>query len=429
MRSAMRWMLVFAVAVCVAGPADARKKKRDDEALLAEARAILADVPLIDGHNDMPWQLRKHFANHLDQVDFHDTTGTDPPMHTDITRLRAGGVGGVFWSIWVRHEEPVSASVTAALEQIDVVQRLAAAYPDDLEIALTAADVRRIHGEGKVASLIGLEGGYVLDDSLAVLRQLHALGARYLTLTHWNTTTWCDASTAAPQHGGLSPFGEAVVLELNRLGMLVDLSHVSLEAMNDAMDISRAPVICSHSGAAVLNPHPRNVPDDELRRIADGGGVVMIPLGSFFLDPSIAERHAAEKGERARLEVLIPGDPEELERQLEAWGEAHPFPVVPLAVAADHIDHIRDVAGIDHVGIGSDLDGVRLVPEGLEDVACFPALIAELLYRGYTREDVEKIVGLNVLRVMEDVERVAVELQAEPARDLRIDELSSPPDP
>jgi len=428
MERAIRGLVVVLLALCVASPADARKSRRNDEALLAEVREILAEVPLVDGHNDMPWQLRKHFANHLDQVDFHDTTTTDPPMHTDINRLRAGGVGGVFWSIWVRHEDPVCASVTAALEQIDLVHRLAAQYPDDLEIALTADDVRRIHADGRVASLIGLEGGYVLDDSLAVLRQLHALGARYLTLTHWGTTTWCDSSTTAPQHGGLSPFGDAVVLELNRLGMLVDLAHVSDDAMNDALDITRAPVVVSHSGALALNPHPRNVSDDLLRRVADNGGVVMVPRGAFFLDPAIAERHAAEKAEGARLEVLVPGDPEERERQMQAWREAHPFPVVPLGKAADHIDHIRDVAGIDHVGIGSDLDGVRYVPEGLDDVSCFPALLAELLWRGYSREDVARVAGLNVLRVMEEVETVAAELSDEAPRDLRIDEREEPVD-
>jgi membrane dipeptidase len=309
------------------------------------------------------------------------------------------------------------------LEQIDLVHRLVQRYPDDLEIALTAADVRRIHASGRIASLIGVEGGHSINDSLAVLRQLYDLGARYMTLTHWDHTAWADAATAAPQLDGLSTFGEAVVREMNRLGMLVDLSHVSAAVMRQVLEITRAPVIYSHSSAAAINPHPRNVPDEVLHLLPANGGVVMVNFGGYFVDPAVTERAAADKAEETRLETLHPGDPERVERELEAWREAHPVPVVTLAKLADHIDHIRNVAGIDHVGLGSDFDGVGSLPEGLEDVSGYPALLAELLSRGYSREEVAGVAGLNVLRVMERAEQVASELQrTERPIDLRIEE-------
>jgi membrane dipeptidase len=379
---------------------------------LEEVRALLRTVPLIDGHNDTPWGLRERFENRLADVDFRDTSGIEEPMHTDLTRLRAGGVGGQFWAVFVPTDLAGGDAVAATLQQIDLVYRLTARYPDDLEMALTAADVRRIHASGKIASLIGLEGGHCIDDSLAVLRQLYTLGVRYMTLSHWTSTAWVDAATAAPQFGGLSPFGEAVVREMNRLGMLVDLSHVSADAMRDALAVTRAPVIFSHSSARAINPHPRNVPDDVLRLMPANGGVVMVNFGSYFVDPAVTERVAAASGERARLEDLYPGDPERVDREEEIWFEEHPIPEVPLAKLADHIDHIRALAGIDHVGLGSDFDGVRSLPNGMQDVSGYPALLAELMRRGYTRDDLAKVAGLNVLRVMESAERVAAELQA-----------------
>ena len=383
-----------------------------DVSAVPEVRALLDTVPLIDGHNDTMWGLRERFSNRIADFDFRDTSGLDEPMHTDLRRLRAGGVGGQFWAVYVPVDLERGDAVAAALEQIDVVYRLTAAYPDDLEMAFTAADVRRIHAAGRIASLIGIEGGHCIANSLAVLRQLYALGARYMTLSHWASTDWVDAATAEPRFGGLAPFGEAVVREMNRLGMLVDLSHVSADAMKDALKLTRAPVIFSHSSAGALNPHPRNVPDDVLRMLPANGGVVMVNFGAYFLDPAVTERAAAATGARARLEDLYPGDPERVEREEEAWLEAHPIPNVPLAFLADHIDHIRAVAGIDHVGLGSDFDGVRSLPEGMRDVSGYPALLAELMRRGYTREDLAKVAGLNVLRVMEQAERVANELRA-----------------
>jgi membrane dipeptidase len=383
-----------------------------EEDVLEEVRGLLRTVPLIDGHNDTPWALRDRFSNRLAGFDFRDTSGLEEPMHTDLQRLRAGGVGGQFWAVYVPTDFAGGDAVAATLQQIDVVYRLTARYPDDLEMAFTSADVRRIHASGKIASLIGLEGGHCIDDSLAVLRQFYTLGARYMTLSHWASTAWVDAATAAPRFGGLSPFGEAVVREMNRLGMLVDLSHVSADAMRDALAVTRAPVIFSHSCARAINPHPRNVPDGVLRLLPANGGVVMVNFGSYFVDPEVTERAAAASGERARLEDLYPGDPERVDREEEIWLEAHPIPEVSLAELADHVDHIRAIAGIDHVGLGSDFDGVRSLPDELQDVSGYPALLAELMRRGYTHDDLAKVAGLNVLRVMEGAERVAADLQA-----------------
>jgi membrane dipeptidase len=380
--------------------------------LEAMVREILRQVPLIDGHNDAPWAIRTRVSNHLAGFDFRDTTSIESPMHTDLERLRAGGVGGQFWSVWVPVDLPGAEAVVTVLEQIDLVDRLVERYPNDLELALTADDIVRIHRDGKIASLIGVEGGHCIDNSLAVLRQLFAVGARYMTLTHWTNTDWVDAATDAPAHDGLSPFGEVVVREMNRLGMLVDLSHVSAATMSDVLDITRAPVIFSHSCAGALNPHPRNVPDDVLKRVASNGGVVMVNFGSYFLDPKITERHAAYKAEEARLSVLHPGDPDVVKAGTRAWLDANPLWTVPLAALADHIDHVRAVAGVDHVGLGSDFDGIKELPAGMEDVSGYPALLAELLRRGWSREDVAKVAGLNLLRVMRETERVASTLRA-----------------
>lgn len=391
-------------------------------------RQVLREVPLIDGHNDAPWAIRSRFANHLDDFDFNDTTGLEKPMHTDLTRLRRGGVGGQFWSVWVPTDMTGGDSVVAVLEQIDLVHRLAARYPNDLEIALTADDVERIHAEGKIASLIGMEGGYSIDSSLAVLRMLFDLGARYMTLTHWINVPWADAATAASEHDGLTHFGGAVVREMNRLGMLVDLSHVSAKVMHDTLDLTRAPVIFSHSNAFALNPYPRNVPDDVLERLPANGGVVMLNFSSFFLSREVALRNAAAKGEQARLESLFPGDPKAVKAGMDSWYAANPIPHVTLDDVADHLDHIVDVAGIDHVGLGSDFDGIRSVPEGLEDVSGYPALLVVLLERGWTRTDIAKLAGLNVLRVMRETERVASHLQlTEHAADVLIEEADSRP--
>jgi len=378
---------------------------------LAIVQEVLRTVPLIDGHNDAPWAIRSRTSNQIAGFDFVNTTTLEKPMHTDLTRLREGGVGGQFWSVWVPTSLDGAEAVVTVLEQIDLVHRLVEKYPDDLAIALTADDVVAIHGEGRIASLIGVEGGHSIDSSLAVLRQLYAVGARYMTLSHWSNVPWADAATDAPEHGGLSDFGVAVVREMNRLGMLVDLSHVSAEVMNDVLDVSRAPVIFSHSSALALNPHPRNVPDPVLRRVAENGGVVMLNFGSYFLSHEVVERNANRKAERARLEELLPGDPKAVEDAMSRWYQSNPVPVVPLSVAADHLDHIVEWAGIDHVGLGSDFDGIGSLPEGLEDVSDYPVLLAEMLSRGWSRGDIAKLAGVNVLRVMRETERTAAELQ------------------
>jgi len=393
----------------------------------AAVHEILREVPLIDGHNDAPWAIRSRVKNQIADFDFKDTTGLEKPMHTDLARLRRGGVGGQFWSVWVPPELEGAEAVVAVLEQIDLVHRLVSRYPDDLEIALTADDVVKIHAEGRIASLIGMEGGHSIDASLAVLRQLYAVGARYMTLTHWSNNRWADSATDAPEHGGLSEFGLAVVREMNRLGMLVDLSHVSAKVMHEVLDMTLAPIVFSHSCALAINPHPRNVPDDVLARLSENGGVVMLNFGSYFLDPAVSERNANRKAEQARLEELFLGDPKEVEKRMDRWYEEHPVPKVPLALAADHLDHMVEVAGIDHVGLGSDFDGIGSLPEGLEDVSGYPVLLAELLNRGWTRDDVAKLAGLNVLRVMREAERVALELQRTGAPiEVLIEEMDAP---
>jgi membrane dipeptidase len=404
---------LLGAALAGVSPALGAGSSQVDSDLRAAVGELLAAVPLVDGHNDLPWAIRARYGGRIAGLDLRDTGRLDPKMATDIRRLRAGGVGAVFWSVWVPTELAPDEAVRTVLEQVDLVHRIAAAYPDDLEIALSAADVIRIHSTGRVASLIGAEGGHSIAESPGVLRMLHMTGVRYLTLTHWEGTGWVDSATAAPEHDGLTEFGQAVVREMNRLGMLVDLSHVSVASMHDVLDTTLAPVVFSHSSAAALNPHPRNVPDEVLRRLPDNGGVVMVNFGSFFISPAVVERVAAGKAETARLETLHPGDAETVAAALDRWYEEHPMPKVTLAEVADHIDHIRQVAGIDHVGLGSDYDGLESLPEGLEDVSGFPNLLVELASRGYTTDDLAKVAGLNVLRVLAEAEQVATSLRAD----------------
>lgn len=408
---------VVLVAVVLASAAPAA----GDDALDV-VRSVLAETPLVDGHNDLPWQLREQLHNRLADFDFEHTADRAKPLQTDLARLRAGGVGGQFWSVYVPVDLAGGDAVTAVLEQIDVVQRLVARYPDDLELAWSAADVRRAHAAGKVASLLGAEGGHSIDDSLAVLRQLRRLGVRYMTLTHWNGTAWADAATAPPRVDGLSPFGVAVVREMNRLGMLVDLSHVSAATMHDALDVTRAPVIFSHSGARAVDSHPRNVPDDVLRRVAANRGVVMVNFGSFFVSPDYTAWWASVKAERARLETLHPGDDEGVAAAIEAWQQAHPAPPVALATLIRHIEHVRDVAGIDAVGLGSDFDGISGLPEGLEDVSGYPNLLVALYRRGWSRADLAKLAGGNILRVMDAADAIARELATELPSEAHLDD-------
>jgi membrane dipeptidase len=435
-------LVAFAAAVLIAalaGPAlaaPAAAAAQDPAAPQAAAAGdhramvdrVLARVPLIDGHNDLPWQLRQRVDRKLSRLDLaSDLSGLERPLHTDIARLRAGGVGGQFWSVYVPVELEGADAVTATLEQIDVVHGMIARYPDAFELALTADDVVRIHRAGKVASLIGMEGGHSIDDSLAVLRQMFALGARYMTITHWRGTDWADAATSPARHDGLTEFGREVVREMNRLGMLVDLSHVSAATMHDALDVAEAPVIFSHSGAHGATPHPRNVPDDVLARLADNGGVVMVDFVPGFKSAETSQWWAARAGERARLESLHPAaGAERIGELVAAWVEANPAPEVTLHHVADHVDYLRDHAGIDHVGIGGDFDGIGAVPVGLEDVSTYPAFLVELARRGYSEEDLAKIAGENVLRALRGAEATARRLAGSAPSEALIGDFPAP---
>ena len=394
-----------------------------------QVRQILKGTPLIDGHNDLPWEYHDNWKNHTNQVDLRsDTSKLKTPLHTDIARLRKGGVGGQFWSVYVPVDLAGPKAVQGVLEQIDVVYRFTKMYPDVFEMAYTASDIERIHKQGKIASLIGVEGGHCINNSLAVLRLLYSLGARYMTLTHWNNTDWADAATAGPQHHGLSPFGEQVVREMNRLGMLVDLSHVSAETMNKVLDITKAPVIFSHSSARAISHHPRNVPDDVLKRLPQNGGVVMINFAPSFISEETRLYNGEEEAETARLKQLMPGDPDGAKKLLEEWKQKNPEPKATLQQVADHIDHIRKVAGIDNIGLGSDFDGITSTPTGLEDVSKYPDLLGELMRRGYSKQDIQKIAGLNVLRALHKTEQVAEELQRTAvASDVLIEEVQTQP--
>ncbi|HET6232233.1 MAG TPA: dipeptidase [Longimicrobiaceae bacterium] len=380
-----------------------------DAALLARAMRLQAQVPLIDGHNDLPWEIREKGGSDLSKLDFEHSL---PGQHTDIPRLKQGGVGGVFFAAYVPVDFAAGGAARVALEQIDLIHRMAGHSPE-LELATTAADVERIHRAGRIAALIGIEGGHAIENSLGTLRQFHALGVRYMTLTHANTIDWADAATDSAVHGGLTPFGEEVVREMNRLGMLVDLSHVSAETMRDAIRVARAPVIFSHSSAQAIADHPRNVPDDVLALLKTNGGVVMVNFFSGFDHPQGARLMRDMFDVQRRFKAENPNDPARADSLYHAWSDANPVPRGDVAMVADHIDHVVKVAGIDHVGIGSDFDGISVLPAGLEDVAHFPNLTVELLRRGYSDADVKKVLGLNILRVMREAEADAVRLQRE----------------
>jgi membrane dipeptidase len=350
-------------------------------------------------------------------------------LMTDIPRLRAGHVGGQFWSVWIPVAVTGPAAVKMTIEQIDIVKRLAARYPADLAMAYSADEIVRAHKEGRVASLIGVEGGHQIDDSMAVLRAYHALGARYLTLSHFTNNHWADSATDDPAHHGLTPFGKAVVGELNRLGMLVDLSHVSAETMRDALGVSKAPVIFSHSGARAVSDHPRNVPDDVLALVAKNRGVVMANFATGYVSDARRRWNAEEAAETAREASLFVGQPQARKAALAAWRAAHPKPVVILAMVADHIEHIRKVAGIDCVGLGSDFDGIPDTPQGLEGVDRYPALLAELARRGWTDEELGKVAGGNLLRVLREAEAVSRRLQGTPPSEATLADLDGPAKP
>jgi membrane dipeptidase len=404
--------------------AAAASKKPVDVSPEARVARVLAATPLVDGHNDLPYELRIRtggdpVAAHLEKD--QSTLPANPkkaPLMTDMPRLHKGQVGGQFWSVWTPASITGPEAVQLTLDEIDITRRLVAAYPNDLEMAYTAADVRRIHRAGKVASLIGVEGGHQINDSLATLRQYYALGARYMTLTHTSTTSWADAATDTPKHHGLAPFGLEVIHEMNRLGMLVDLSHVSPDVMRQAIAASRAPVMYSHSSARALDDHPRNVPDDVLRLVAANGGVVMANFAPDYVSEELYHWNADEKAEQTRYNSppyagLYIGQPERAAAAMAEWHRKHPAPKATLAQVADHIEHLRAIAGVDHVGIGSDFDGIEDTPVGLGNVSCFPALLVELARRGWSDEDLGKVAGENILRVLGQAETVAAQLKSE----------------
>ena len=389
---------------------------------MARAKRVLTETPLIDGHNDLPWLIRARFKSSVDAVDLASDTAhlkvaaDQPAMMTDLPRLRAGQVGAQFWSVYVPVEMQGAVAVQATLEQIDIVRRMVAHYPRDLEMAYSAEDIRRIHKSGRIGSLIGVEGGHQVADSLAVLRQYYELGVRYMTLTHVLNTDWADAATDNPVHHGLTPFGREVVHEMNRLGMLVDLSHVSETTMRAALEVSTAPVIFSHSSARALVDHPRDVSDDILRLVTRNGGVVMVNFNPGYVSMKRNVWEADQAAEQARNSAppyggLYIGQPERAQAALKAWEQAHPKPPVTLSDVADHVDHVRQVAGVDHVGIGSDFDGIEEVPVGLEDVSKFPQLFAELARRGWSDADLAKLAGGNLLRVFAGAEQAAAQLR------------------
>src|SRR5258708_2156271 len=356
---------------------------------------VLSQTPLIDGHNDLPWEIRERYKSDVAAINLSADTRHLPveagqaAFMTDIPRLRAGWVGAQFWSVWIPVSSPGFEAVQTTLEQIDLVKRMSAQYPADFAMAYTAADIRRIHKSHKIASLIGIEGGHQINNSLAVLRQMYDAGARYMTLTHTTNPPWADSATDSPAHHGLTPFGIDVVKEMNRVGMLVDLSHVSPDTMKAALAASQAPVIFSHSSARALDDHPRNVPDDILRALAANGGVVMVNFAPAYVSAVRNQWQADRAAEQTRFNSppyagLYIGQPDRAKAALAEWEAKHPRPITTLAQVADHIEHVRQVAGIDHVGLGSDFDGIPDAPVGLDAFDPYPPLLHPLIHRGFT---------------------------------------------
>ncbi|MFI9425480.1 dipeptidase [Streptomyces achromogenes] len=375
---------------------------------LEEARELLREFPVVDGHNDLPWALREQVRYDLDALDI--AGDRSDRLHTDLPRLRAGGVGAQYWSVYVPAEQPDP--VAATLEQIDCVRRMLERYPADLAPARSAADLETARAEGRIASLMGAEGGHSIGNSMGTLRALYALGVRYMTLTHNSNVDWADSATDEPRAGGLTAFGREVVREMNRLGMLVDLSHVAATTMRDALDASTAPVIFSHSSARAVCDHPRNIPDDVLERLPANGGMAMVTfVPKFVLQAAVDWTAAADENLRAHGLHHLDTSPEAM-RLHRAFEERHPRPVATVSVVADHLDHMREVAGIDHLGIGGDYDGTAFTPDGLDDVSGYPNLLAELLDRGWSRTDLAKLTWRNAVRVLGAAEDVARGLQA-----------------
>jgi membrane dipeptidase len=378
---------------------------------LARAKRILRQTPLIDGHNDLPWRIREDSVarGNVDAYDLRKRT----PGHTDLERLKKGMVGAQFWSVYTPGEYRDSGYARVQLEQIDIARRFIAKYPDRLALALSANDIRRDFRQGKIGSLLGLEGGHAIENSLGALRAYYDLGVRYMTLTHNVTLDWADAALDSAKHKGLTPFGDSVVVEMNRLGMLVDLSHVSPATMSAALNVSRAPVIFSHSGARALVDVPRNVPDSILRRVTTNGGIVMVPFVTGFVSPAVLLYDQSTRPVMKDLQAKYGNDTAAITREVKQWRAAHPEPRATLSQVADQIEYVRKVAGVDHVGIGGDFDGITEVVQGLEDVSTYPALFAELARRGWSDLDLRKLAGENLLRVFAQAEAVAKRLQNE----------------
>jgi membrane dipeptidase len=424
----MRPTHFFALLSALAAPIAAQvpAKGVSPDAALAHARELLSATPLIDGHNDTPWGIRENKAAPRD-VDAYDLR-KHTPHQTDIARMRSGKLGGQFWSVYIPGEDRDSGYARVQLEQIDIARRMIAKYPEALIGASTAADVRAAFAAGKVGSLLGLEGGHAIENSLGALRAYYALGARYMTLTHNVTLDWADAALDSAKHGGLTNFGREVVREMNRLGMLVDLSHVSPAVMSNALDVTEAPVIFSHSSARALVDHPRNVPDSILRRMRKNGGVVMVTFVPGFDSPAVRAHDVARA--RVASDARRAGrDSAAITRELNAWNVAHPAPKATLKDVADQIDYVRKVAGADHVGIGSDFDGVDDdLPVGLEDQSKYPMLFAELITRRWSDADLKKLAGENVLRALSTAEQVAKRLQkSRPPSTRTIQEMDGKP--
>jgi membrane dipeptidase len=387
-----------------------------DPKVQARIDRILKRTPLIDGHNDLAEQLRENYNLSIEGLARDTEERKDHPLMTDMERLHQGRLGGQFWSVYIPSEVTGDAAIRATIEQIDIVKRLVKAYPNDLELARTADDIVRIHRSGKVASLIGIEGGHQIGGNLAALRQFYELGARYMTLTHFKNNEFADSATDDPKYHGINDFGRIVIHEMNRLGMLVDLSHVSDDTMRAALAVSRAPVIFSHSSARALDDHPRNVPDDILKLTAENGGVVMVNFYSGYVSDDVRKWNAEEAAEEARLKSLLVGRPEQREAALDAWKKANPAPLATVGQVADHVEHIAKVAGYDHVGIGADLDGIGYTEAepGMNSVTGYPLLFAELIRRGWSDENLAKLAGGNLLRVLRQAEAVAASMKNEP---------------
>jgi membrane dipeptidase len=407
----MRPYLLLA-ALLLAHPALAQQTI--DPRVQARIDRILKKTPLIDGHNDLAEQLRENYDFKVEGLASGTGTWKPQPLQTDIARLRAGRVGGQFWSVYIDADVHGDEAIRQTIEQIDIVTRMVAAYPNDLALAGTAKDVVRIHKSGRIASLMGIEGGHQIGGNMAALRQFYRLGARYMTLAHFKNSEWADSATDDPKFDGLSPFGVAVIKEMNRIGMLVDLAHVSPATMSDVLDSSTAPVIFSHSNARALEDHPRNVPDDILKRLPANGGIVMVNFYPGYLAEDVRAWNASRAAEEARFKTLYVGQPDRIETALKNWDAAHPRPETPVATVADHIEYIAKIAGYDSVGIGGDLDGVPYTVVGLEDVSGYPLVFAELIRRGWSDENLAKLAGDNILRVMRRAEAVSASMKDVP---------------